>query len=260
MPRGINIDGIQAGSLKTITDTKLVAFAVGNQKKSRFQKAREEQELKKKQEEQEAAKIYDDFVASFEDKSDKKTFVPAGGSTSGSSSSKKSSEMERIMEEMKERDAVREQRHQQQHHSSSRTSTTATSTNTTSSGTRKPRQIDAFLNEIKNRDPSQAPIMEDEESMKGSFDTGDPSTTNLYVGNISPSVTEEQLFSIFRKFGEINSIKVMWPRTEEEKARKRNCGFVSFMRRSDADDARVSSSWSSNAIQLHTIDDDSVIS
>ena len=32
----------------------------------------------------------------------------------------------------------------------------------------------------------------------------------------------------------------MWPRTEEEKARKRNCGFCSFKRRADAEDAKVS--------------------
>ena len=31
----------------------------------------------------------------------------------------------------------------------------------------------------------------------------------------------------------------MWPRTEEEKARKRNCGFCSFKRRADAEDAKV---------------------
>ena len=46
---------------------------------------------------------------------------------------------------------------------------------------------------------------------------------------------------MFRKYGEINSIKVMWPRTDEERARKRNCGFVSFMRRRDAEEARVRS-------------------
>ena len=31
----------------------------------------------------------------------------------------------------------------------------------------------------------------------------------------------------------------MWPRTEEEKARRRNCGFCSFKRRADAEDAKV---------------------
>lgn len=28
---------------------------------------------------------------------------------------------------------------------------------------------------------------------KGSFDHGDPTTTNLYVGNLAPTVTEEAL-------------------------------------------------------------------
>lgn len=74
----------------------------------------------------------------------------------------------------------------------------------------------------------------------GSFDTGDPFTTNLYVGNLAPTTTEERLCEIFGVFGPVNSAKVMWPRTEEERARKRNCGFVSFVHRADAEDALVS--------------------
>ncbi len=48
------------------------------------------------------------------------------------------------------------------------------------------------------------------------------------MGNMSPEVTEEMLAKVFCKFGEIESVKVMWPRTEEERKRKRNCGFVKF--------------------------------
>ena len=33
--------------------------------------------------------------------------------------------------------------------------------------------------------------------------------------------------------------QVMWPRSEEERGRKRNCGFVSFKKRVDAEDAKV---------------------
>lgn len=44
----------------------------------------------------------------------------------------------------------------------------------------------------------------------------------------------------FGKYGQIYSIKIMWPRSEEERARRRNCGFVSFFTRKDADSARVS--------------------
>lgn len=68
------IQQIKPGSMKTISDAKLASFAVGQQKKSRFQKAREEKEEKKRQEEAEAAKIYDSFVASFAVEEDK-TFV-----------------------------------------------------------------------------------------------------------------------------------------------------------------------------------------
>ncbi len=70
------IQQVQPGSMKTISETKLATFAVGVQKKSRFQKAREEAEEKKRQEEEEAQKIYGQFVASFEaDDDGLKTFV-----------------------------------------------------------------------------------------------------------------------------------------------------------------------------------------
>ena len=71
----------------------------------------------------------------------------------------------------------------------------------------------------------------------GSHDTGDPMTTNLYLGNLNPTMNEEQLCEVFGKFGPLASVKVMWPRTEEERARGRNCGFVAFMNRRDAERA-----------------------
>lgn len=63
----------------------------------------------------------------------------------------------------------------------------------------------------------------------GSFDDGDPFTTNLYVGNLAPTVDEDVLKREFLRFGDIASIKVMWPRDEEQRRRARNCGFVAFM-------------------------------
>lgn len=50
-------------------------------------------------------------------------------------------------------------------------------------------------------------------------------------------MTEMQLCEIFGKFGPLASVKVMWPRTEEEKARGRNCGFVAYMNRKDGERA-----------------------
>ncbi|KAG8381938.1 hypothetical protein BUALT_Bualt05G0024700 [Buddleja alternifolia] len=72
----------------------------------------------------------------------------------------------------------------------------------------------------------------------GSMDDGDPQTTNLYVGNLSPQVDESFLLRTFGRFGPIASVKIMWPRTEEEKRRLRNCGFVAFMNRADAQAAK----------------------
>ena len=44
----------------------------------------------------------------------------------------------------------------------------------------------------------------------------DPTTTNLYVGNLATDVTEETLRAEFARHGPINSVKIMWPRREEE--------------------------------------------
>lgn len=66
---------------------------------------------------------------------------------------------------------------------------------------------------------------------------GDSHSTNLYVGNIHPTVTEMGLCHEFGKFGPIASVKIMWPRTLEEKEKGRNNGFVCFMNREDAAEA-----------------------
>lgn len=42
---------------------------------------------------------------------------------------------------------------------------------------------------------------------------------------------------LFGKYGPLASIKIMWPRSEEEKSRGRNCGFVAYMSRKDAERA-----------------------
>lgn len=73
---------------KPIADSKLITFAVGQQKKSRFQKAREEKELKQKLDDEETAKVYDSFVSSFTEEEDGKTFVRGGSNRDGGEASK----------------------------------------------------------------------------------------------------------------------------------------------------------------------------
>uniref|UniRef100_A0A0D3F1J8 RRM domain-containing protein n=1 Tax=Oryza barthii TaxID=65489 RepID=A0A0D3F1J8_9ORYZ len=131
---------------------------------------------------------------------------------------------------------------------------------------RKPRVIDEFMEELKfekelrqkrnqereqwregrHTDTSASSSRFDElpdeldpiGKLPGSFDDGDPQTTNLYVGNLSPKVDENFLMRTFGRFGPIASVKIMWPRTEEERRRQRNCGFVAFMNRADGQAAK----------------------
>jgi U2-associated protein SR140 len=51
-------------------------------------------------------------------------------------------------------------------------------------------------------------------------------------------VDENFLLRTFGRFGPIASVKIMWPRTEEERRRQRNCGFVAFMNRVEGQAAK----------------------
>lgn len=81
----------------------------------------------------------------------------------------------------------------------------------------------------RRRKESGAPLEEDDGMDPGSFDDGDPYTTNLYVGNLAPDVDEEILKREFGRFGAVASVKIMWPRDDDQRRRGRNCGFVAFM-------------------------------
>ncbi len=109
------------------------------------------------------------------------------------------------------------------------------------------KEMDAFMEEIKARQASEpsssalasggsnaAGSLGPSKADSGSLDDGDPTTTNLYVGNLHPAVTEDRLRQVFGAYGSLLSIKIMWPRTEEERMKRRNCGFVSFWKRPDA--------------------------
>ncbi|CAG8643854.1 1720_t:CDS:10 [Cetraspora pellucida] len=276
LPWGINTT--KPGSAKTLTKTKLQAFSIGTHKKTPFQKHKEELEQKKKQESEEAAKVYAEFVASFEkDEGGGKTFVkgetivpkllfdheainikketpvpttppklykpqafiPAAVTTNQEpipeiikesteknededkqdDKSKKKRNLDSFLEEIKREQEEREDRLRQKHAKlagAGVSSVCANDIETTGS--------DEFV-------PTSLTVKAAFEDRPGSHDTGDPNTTNLYVGNISPEVNEEMLCKEFAKYGPIASVKIMWPRTQEEKDRNRNCGFVSFMDR-----------------------------
>jgi RNA recognition motif-containing protein len=62
-------------------------------------------------------------------------------------------------------------------------------------------------------------------------------TTNLFVGNLAPTLTEEAIIEVFARFGDLLSLKVMWPRTVEERERNRVSCFVCYRYRRDAEAA-----------------------
>ncbi|OQV22289.1 U2 snRNP-associated SURP motif-containing protein [Hypsibius exemplaris] len=83
---------------------------------------------------------------------------------------------------------------------------------------------------------------DDNRVFDGTYDlSGDASSTNLYMGNIAPGVTEDQICQAFGKYGPIASVKIMYPRGEEKSesrgGRNSLCGFVAFMCRMDAERA-----------------------
>ncbi|KAL1212604.1 Protein RRC1 [Cardamine amara subsp. amara] len=232
-------------------------------KKTPFQKHREEEEARKKKAEDETARLYQEFVESFQgDSATTKTFVRGGTinpgdkpkvdsegekSKDGGSVSKKGSRYvpsflpPPLASKGKEPEKKREEERSKEREKG------------------KTRNIDHFMEELKreqemrerrNQDrdrqgdnsPSsrfdELPDDFDPSGRLGSFDDGDPQTTNLYVGNLSPKVDENFLLRTFGRFGPIASVKIMWPRTDEEKRRQRNCGFVSFMNRADGQAAK----------------------
>uniref|UniRef100_A0A8B9BQQ3 U2 snRNP associated SURP domain containing n=1 Tax=Anser brachyrhynchus TaxID=132585 RepID=A0A8B9BQQ3_9AVES len=255
---------------------KTTSFSIGKMSAAkRTLSKKEQEELKKKEDEKAAAEIYEEFLAAFEgsDGNKVKTFV-RGGIVNASKEEhetdekrgkiykpssrfsdqknqpsqpsnekppsllmietkkpplkkgekeKKKSNLELFKEELKQIQEERDERHKTKGRLSR-----FEPPQSDSDGQR--RSMDA-----PSRRNRSSGVLDD--YAPGSHDVGDPSTTNLYLGNINPQMNEEMLCQEFGRFGPLASVKIMWPRTDEERARERNCGFVAFMNRRDAERA-----------------------
>ncbi|KAM6906950.1 U2 snRNP-associated SURP motif-containing protein [Xenentodon cancila] len=215
---------------------------------------KKEQEKLKKKEEEKAAEVFEEFLASFEtsEKSRVKTFVhggivnatkeeeaadvkksklyrpatkftPASQHMSPTSSAeskkslfkrkaeeKKKSNLELFKEELKLIQEEREERHKRKK-------------NDTGGGGEGAGSADLDLS------LSGRSMLYDDLTV--------PVTTNLYINCISPKMNEEMLCREFCKYGPLASVKIMWPRTDEERCRTSNRAFVAFMTRKDAERA-----------------------
>uniref|UniRef100_A0A6N2KEU6 RRM domain-containing protein n=1 Tax=Salix viminalis TaxID=40686 RepID=A0A6N2KEU6_SALVM len=256
--------------MRSKSNAKMSSFSI-TRKKTPFQKHREEEEARKKRAEDETARLYAEFVESFQGdnapgsktfvrggtinpneklKSDSKgekskdgvsvpkkgsryvpSFIPPPMASKGKEPEKKREEerpkdkekgktrnIDHFMEELKHEHEMRERRNQEREHwrEGRHNESSAPSS-----------RFDELPDDF---DPSG--------KLPGSLDDVDPQTTNLYVGNLSPQVDENFLLRTFGRFGPIASVKIMWPRTEEERRRQRNCGFVAFMNRVDGQAAK----------------------
>jgi U2-associated protein SR140 len=110
----------------------------------------------------------------------------------------------------------------------------------------KKRNIDMFLEELKQNEQDKALGLAPRERERGGgpggpVDLGEPGSTNMYVNNLPLDVTERRLAELFAEHGDVASVKIMWPRADERTptttATRLHCGFVSFMRREDAETA-----------------------
>ncbi|KAK9065665.1 hypothetical protein SSX86_015066 [Deinandra increscens subsp. villosa] len=236
-------------------------------KKTPFQKHREEEEAKKKRAEDETARLYAEFLESFQGDTaaglkafvrggtvnDEKVIPDTGGNSKEVSGSKKGSRY--VPSFIPPPMATKSKEHERQKDEEG----------PKEKGKGKARNIDFFMEELKHEQEMRERRMQEREQWQdgrqsatstlssrfdelpdefdptgklGSFDDGDPQTTNLYVGNLSPQVDENFLLRTFGRFGPIASVKIMWPRTEEERKRQKNCGFVAFMNRADGQAAK----------------------
>ncbi|RXN23455.1 U2 snRNP-associated SURP motif-containing -like protein [Labeo rohita] len=202
---------------------------------------REQEEIKKKEEEK-AAEVFEEFIASFDtnEKSGVKTFVRGG-----------------IVNATKEEEAAEVKKSKLYRPASKFTSPPQNASPVQPAEVKKTAvkkkveekkksNLELFKEELK-----QIQEEREERYKRKKGDSGGvypdvdlpltrrsmPNTTNLYIGCINPKMTEEMLCKEFGKYGPLASVKIMWPRTEEERTRVTNRGFVAFMTRKDAERA-----------------------
>lgn len=250
--------------MKQITEQKLKAFSIGTMGKRPLNK-KELEEQRKKEQEQAAAQAFEEFVATFQEtpsKTTSKVWVKAGTYDAGKrqEDTREKGKLYKPQSKISELVENRSSAEQAQEYArllGSNERKLDRLGKKKKEGEKKKSNLELFKEELKmiqeereerhkykgavktvistqSEDPMMAALKCVED---GSFDNGDPNTTNLYLGNLNPKITEQQLMEIFGKYGPLASIKIMWPRSDEEKARQRNCGFVAFMSRKDGERA-----------------------
>lgn len=96
---------------------------------------------------------------------------------------------------------------------------------------KKVRKLDILLENLKREQALRG--VDDGKSAEGEKDD-EVLSTNLVIKHLAPDLDESIILHEFGRFGPIGSVKIMWPRDEEQRRRGWNTGFVAFMDREDA--------------------------
>uniref|UniRef100_A0A3P8RP72 Zgc:163098 n=1 Tax=Amphiprion percula TaxID=161767 RepID=A0A3P8RP72_AMPPE len=170
---------------------------------------KEKVELKKKEEEK-AAEVFEEFLASFEtsEKNKVKTFVRGG-----------------IVNATKEEEAE-EVRKSKVYRPSAKFVPTSQHVSPVSSAESKKS---TFKKKTEEKKKSNLELFKEELKLEDVH-------LSLFIFIIL-QMNEEMLCKEFCKYGPLASVKIMWPRTEEERGRTSNRAFVAFMTRKDAERA-----------------------
>ncbi|THH31788.1 hypothetical protein EUX98_g2410 [Antrodiella citrinella] len=260
-----NDDEDHAFPQKPVDNQKLSQYTQGTVRKSKREKEREAAEAKRREEEANAAKAYAEFVDAFDadgagQKKSASTFVKSGHAHTYAPSARGGVGPSRAPQMFRE-------------------NSTPPSPPQGAPKTKGKRAMDSFLEEIKRDQatresrfgrhgesyyPSSLSIVSNAhavgqgrsvtslaayEGQSGSKDRGDPETSNVFVANLPPHVTEQSLGQFFARCGPVGSVKVMWPRgdattgpgadmTQTRRSKSTGLsGFVAFMKRKDAEAA-----------------------
>ncbi|KAI9508225.1 hypothetical protein F5148DRAFT_1198407 [Russula earlei] len=214
---------------KTVDDQKLSQYAQGTVKKSKREKEKEAAEVKRKEEEEQAAKAYAEFLDAFD--------------ADDSAPARRSAKSSNFVRSSRDSGAAYTPSGYSRSDAPSR-SMRAFELSKSPSPPAAPRPkgkraMDAFLEEIKRdqADREARFARSSYEGQSGSKDRGDPETSNVFVANLPPHVTEQSLGTFFARMGPVGSVKIMWPRGDGASGpgadmtaarRNRNSGLSGF--------------------------------
>ncbi|KAK0137780.1 U2 snRNP-associated SURP motif-containing protein [Merluccius polli] len=218
---------------------------------------KEQDEMKKKEDERAAAEIYEEFLAAFEGGGEGKVkaFV-RGGIANASKEEAAADEKKGRLYKPKSRfetpppsqaksflplDTPPQFLALDKRHSAKKTSDKEKKKSNLELFKEELKQIQEERDErhkLKGRVSRFEPLTGDgRRSSDGSSRRNRPSSVLDDSAPGSHDMNEEMLCQEFGRYGPLASVKIMWPRTDEERARERNCGFVAFMNRRDAERA-----------------------